>query len=95
MIFLDFIDEEEKEKLRLKEEESKLPEKAIEKSIHISKSLNVSNIKNSLLKKFSSTTANKYDNSAIKKAQLKHGRIPTLPTNDEQQIHSLGFIDDI
>lgn len=95
MIFLDFIDEDEKEKLRLKEEQSKLPEKAIEKSIHVSKSLNVSNIKNSLLKKFSSPPANKYDNSAIKKAQLKHGRIPSLSTNDEQQIHSLGFIDDI
>lgn len=95
MIFLDFIDEEEKEKLRLKEAESKLPEKAIEKSAHISKSLNISNIKNNILKKFSSPPINKYDNSAIKKAQLKHGRIPSLPTNDEQQIHSLGFIDDI
>ncbi|MFN8671697.1 MAG: diguanylate cyclase [Candidatus Sericytochromatia bacterium] len=90
MMFLDFIDEEEKQKIKKEEASVKIPEKVVEKVSPVSKSINVNALNN--IKKYSNMTPNKYDNNSIKKVQLKHGRIPN---KDEQQIHSLGFIDDI
>lgn len=95
MMFLDFIDEEEKQKIKKQDEDSKLPEKIVDKVSSASKSMNVEALKNPLIKRPTGLpTPNRYDNNSIKKVQLKHGRIPTQKT-EEQQIHSLGFIDDI
>jgi diguanylate cyclase (GGDEF)-like protein len=108
MMFLDFIDEEEKQQIKQQQEAEKLPPEAIKTSTSISKNTNVAALKYNSMRK--TTTSNKFDNMAVRKTEMKHGRIPNKgvvnpriarPINNnqemtqEQQIHSLGFIDDI
>ena len=79
------------------------PEKVVEKASATSNSVALASLKYGMNKK--PATPNKYDSLAVKKTQMKHGRIPdpltsaikkTKPTdNGDPQIHSLGFIDDI
>jgi diguanylate cyclase (GGDEF)-like protein len=92
MMFIDFITEEEKEKL--KEEENKLPPEAIEKAKSISNSINVSKYAN--IKKPPTQISDKI---IVKKPQMKYGRIPSpnlqIKDKNDPQIHSLGFIDEI
>ncbi len=114
MMFLDFIDEEEKKQIKDQQEAIKLPPEAVNKGVSVSKNTNLAALRYGNIKK---TTQNKYDSMAVQKAQMKHGRIPNTgmnpklvnnnnankividtqpnPDNQEQQIHSLGFIDDI
>lgn len=121
MMFLDFIDEEEKKQIKEQQESEKLPPEAIKKATSVSKNTNLSALRYGNMKK---PIPNKYDNMAVKKAEMKHGRIPNSSMsprqiiknivngvmspspvvnednspsieNPEQQIHSLGFIDDI
>lgn len=107
MMFLDFIDEEEKQQIKEQQEAEKLPPEAVKSAVTVSKNTNVAALKYSNMRK--NTIPNKFDNIAVKKAEMKHGRIPNKGINtriprpvnqqelapQEQQIHSLGFIDDI
>jgi diguanylate cyclase (GGDEF)-like protein len=89
MMFIDFITEEEKEKI--KEEENKLPQEATEKAKSISNSINVARYSN--IKKPPTN-----DKILVKKTQIKYGKIPSSNIQKEKndsQIHSLGFIDEI
>ena len=117
MMFLDFIDEEEKKQIKEQQQAEKLPPEAVNKAQTVSKNTNLAALRYGNMKK---TIQNKYDNMAVKKADMKHGRIPNTGMNPrqvnkpninramtnpnsvnnavdspEQQIHSLGFIDDI
>lgn len=103
MMFLDFIDEEEKEKLKQQQQAAKLPASAVEKASTASTAINTSTLKYNANKKY--PVSNKYDNLSVNKAHTKHGSIPNLNNkklsdpgkveNPEQQIHSLGFVDEI
>lgn len=106
MMFLDFIDEEEKEQIKKQQESEKLPPEAVKTANSVSKNTSLAALKYNTMKK--NTVANKFDNMAVRKTEMKHGRIPNKgvvnpriarPINSqepqEQQIHSLGFIDDI
>jgi diguanylate cyclase (GGDEF)-like protein len=100
MMFLDFIDEEEKEQLKQQQQASKLPPAATEQASTASKS--VSALQYGGVKKPTGTGA-KYDNMSVSTSHMKHGKIPNLPPKEkiepveknEQQIHSLGFVDEI
>src|SRR5690606_34903414 len=84
MMFLDFIDEEEKEQLNKESEKPKeIPRPNV--SIPPAKPVNKYNI--------NKKTVNKFDNVKVAKSTMKHGKIPDNRPN--QQIHSLGFVDDI
>lgn len=114
MMFLDFIDEEEKQQIKQQQEAEKLPPEAVKKAASVSKNTSLAALRYGSMKK--TTNQNKFDNMAVRKAEMKHGRIPNAGMNpritraqqiqagqnneeqqppQEQQIHSLGFIDDI
>lgn len=96
MMFLDFIDEDEKEQLKKQQEEVKIPEEVAEKQSPISKAVNVSSLKSlPSPKKLPPLVKNKLDNLLFKKTQMKHGKIPNKPKEQDGQIHSLEFIDDL
>lgn len=103
MMYLDFIDEAEKEQLKQQHKASKLPPAALEKSSAMSSNIPVS--KYGIMKKATAAShvQNKYDNVAVNAAHSKQGRIPNInppskkdqTDKPEQQIHSLGFVDEI
>lgn len=107
MMFLDFIDEEEKQQIKEQQQQEKLPPEAVKSASSVSKNTNVAALKYNSMKK--NTIPNKFDNMSVKKTEMKHGRIPNQGINpriarpinrqevspQDQQIHSLGFIDDI
>jgi diguanylate cyclase (GGDEF)-like protein len=97
MMFLDFIDEEEKEHLKQQQQAAKLPASAVEKASTASTAVNTTALKYSNTKKISS--GNKFDNLSVKKAQMQHGKVPLpakkVPDPTDPQIHSLGFVDEI
>lgn len=96
MMFLDFIDENEKEQLKKQQEEIKIPEEVAEKQSTVSNTVNVSALKPMPApKKLPPLVKNKLDSLLFKKTQMKHGKIPNKPKEQDGQIHSLEFIDDI
>ncbi len=96
MMFLDFIDDEEKEQIKQQQKTEKLPPPKQTQRL-IPNNTNSAALKYIATKKF--TSSNKPDNMSVKTMQMKHGRIPnnkiSAVPEEEPQIHSLGFIDDI